>query len=61
VQALISLVAIKKLENFRLLAYSMAYASFLLPNLTDSTSVLELDWKRLPHVNRNKMWRFEAW
>ncbi len=41
VQALISLVAIEKLENFRLLAYSMACASFLLPNLTDSTSVLE--------------------
>jgi hypothetical protein len=61
VQALISSVAIKKLENFRLLAYSMAYASFLLPNSTDSTSVLELDWKRLPHVNRNRMWRFEAW
>ncbi len=61
VQALISLVAIEKLENFRLLAYSMAYASVLLPNSTDSTSVLELDWKCLPHVNRNRMWRFEAW
>ncbi len=61
VQALISSVAIKKLENFRLLAYSMAYASFLLPNSTNSTSVLELDWKRLHHVNRNRMWRFEAW
>jgi hypothetical protein len=43
VQALISLVAIEKLENFRLLAYSMAYASFLLPNSTDSMIVLELD------------------
>ncbi len=61
VQVLISLVAIEKLENFRLLAYSMAYASFLLPDSTDSTSVLELDWKRLPHVNCNRMWRFEAW
>ncbi len=61
VQALISSVAIKKLENFRLLAYSMAYVGFLLPNSTDSTSVLELDWNRLPHVNHNRMWRFEAW
>ncbi len=61
VQALISLVAIDKLENFWLLAYSMAYASFLLPNSTDSTSVLDLDWKRLPHINHNRIWRFEAW
>ncbi len=51
VQALISLVAIDKLENFKLLAYSMAYASCLLPNSPDPTSVLELDW----------MWRIKAW
>jgi hypothetical protein len=23
--------------------------------------VLELDWKRLPHVKRNRMWRMDAW
>ncbi len=61
VQALISLVAIDKLENFKLLAYSMAHASFLLLDLQDSTSVLELNWKRLPHVKCNRMWRMDAW
>jgi hypothetical protein len=61
VQALISLVAINKLENFKLLAYSMAYASCLLPDSPDPTSVLELDWKRLLHIKRNIMWRIEAW
>jgi hypothetical protein len=55
VQALISLVAINKLENLKLLAYSVAYASSLLPDLPDSTSVLELDWKRLLHIKRNVM------
>jgi hypothetical protein len=43
VQALISLVAIEKVENFKLLAYSMTYAGFLLPDSSDATSVLELD------------------
>jgi hypothetical protein len=32
VQALISLVAIEKVKNFKLLAYSMTYAGFLLPD-----------------------------
>ncbi len=43
VQALIRSVAINKLENFKLLAYSMTYACFLLPDLSEATSVLELD------------------
>jgi hypothetical protein len=54
-------VAINKLENFKLLAYSMAYARCLLPDSPDSTSVLELDWKRLLHIKRNIMWRIKAW
>ncbi len=61
VQALISLVAIKKVENFKLLAYSMTYAGFLLPDSLDATSVLELDWKHLPRVKLNMTWRIKAW
>ncbi len=54
-------MAINKLENFKLLTYSMVYASFLLPDSPDSRSVLELDWKHLLHIKRNIMWRIEAW
>jgi hypothetical protein len=43
VQALISLVAIETVKNFKLLAYSIRYAGFLLPDSLDATSVLELD------------------
>jgi hypothetical protein len=61
VQVLISLVVIEKVENFKLLAYSMTYAGFLLPDLSDATSVLELDWKRLPRVKLNMTWRIKTW
>jgi hypothetical protein len=61
VQALISLVAIRKVENFKLLAYSMTYAGFLLPDLSDATSMLELDWKHLPRIKLNMTWRIKAW
>jgi hypothetical protein len=49
VRALISSVKMERLGNFKLLAYSMAYACFLLPETEDYTSVLVADWKRLPN------------
>ncbi len=58
---MISLVPLDKVENFKLLAYSMTYATFLLPDSPDMTSVLELDWKRLPRGKSNMMWRVIAW
>jgi hypothetical protein len=61
VQALIQSVAIDKVENFKLLAYSMTYACFLLPDSSEATSMLELDWKHLPHVKLNMAWRIKAW
>jgi hypothetical protein len=61
VHVLISLVAIEKVENFKLLAYSMTYAGFLVPDLSDATNMLELDWKRLPCVKLNMTWRNKAW
>jgi hypothetical protein len=61
VQALISLVAIKKVENFKLLVYSMRYVGFLLPDSSDATSMLELDWKRLSCVKLNMTWRIKTW
>jgi hypothetical protein len=59
--ALISLAAIGKLDNFKLLTYSMAYACCLLPGMVDYTSVLATDWKRLPHSKPNTTWRREEW
>ncbi len=43
VWALICLVKMEKLGNFKLLAYSMAYACFLVPGMEDYTSVLAAD------------------
>ncbi len=60
-QALIGLVPLDKVENFKLLAYSMTYATFLIPNSPDMSSVLQLDWKRLPRGKSNTTWRIQAW
>jgi hypothetical protein len=51
----------ERLGNFKLLAYSMAYACFLLPETEDYTSVLAADWKRLPNSKLNWTWRIDAW
>ena len=61
VRALLSLVKMEKLGNFKLLAYSMVYACFLVPGTEDYTSVLAADWKRLPNSKLNLTWRREAW
>jgi hypothetical protein len=61
VQALIRSVGIDKVENFKLLEYSMTYACFLLPDSLEATSLLELDWKCLPHVKTNMAWRKKVW
>jgi hypothetical protein len=61
VRALISLVKKEQHENFKLLAYSMAYACFLLPKMEDYTSVLVADWKCLPNSKLNLTWRIDAW
>jgi hypothetical protein len=61
VRALISSVKMERLGNFKLLAYSMAYACFLLPETEDYTSVLAADWKRLPNSKLNWTWRIDAW
>jgi hypothetical protein len=61
IRTLISSVLLDKVENFKLLAYSMTYATFLLPDSPDMTSVLELDWKRLPRGKLNMTWRVNAW
>ncbi len=39
----------------------MTYATFLLPDSPNYTSVLELDWKRLPRGKSNMTWRVNAW
>jgi hypothetical protein len=60
-RALIGSVPLEKVENFKLLAYSMTYATFLLPDSPDMSSVLQLDWKRLPRGRLNMAWRVQAW
>ncbi len=60
-RALIGLVPLDKVENFKLLAYSMTYATFLIPNSPDMSSVLQLDCKRLPRGKSNMTWRIQAW
>ena len=60
-RALISSVPLDKVENFKLLAYSMTYATFLIPDSPDLSSVLHLDWKRLPRGKSNMAWRIQAW
>jgi hypothetical protein len=52
-RALIGSVPLDKVKNFKLLAYSMTYATFLIPNSPDMSSVLQLDWKRLPRGKSN--------
>jgi len=60
-RALIGSVSLEKVENFKLLAYSMTYATFLLPDSPDMSSVLQLDWKRLPRGRSNMAWRVQVW
>jgi hypothetical protein len=60
-RALIGSVPLDKVENFKLLVYSMTYATFLIPNSPDMSSVLQLDWKRLPRGKSNMTWKIHAW
>ncbi len=60
-RALIGSVPLDKVKNFKLLAYSTTYATFLIPNSPDMSSVLQLDWKRLPRGKSNMTWRIQAW
>jgi hypothetical protein len=61
VMDLINSVAEEKVGNFKILAWQMAYACHLMPDLEESTSALALEWKRLPRSKHLLRWRSEAW
>jgi hypothetical protein len=58
---LINSVAKEKVRNFKILAWQMAYACHLMPDLEESTSALAMEWKRLPRSKHLLWWRSEAW
>jgi hypothetical protein len=59
--ALINSVAKEKVENFKNLAWQMAYACHLMPDLEESTSALAMEWKHLPRSKHLLRWRSDAW
>ncbi len=58
---LINSVAKEKVGNFKILAWQMAYACHLLPDLEESTSALVMEWKHLLRSKHLLQWRSEAW
>jgi hypothetical protein len=51
---LINSVAEKKVGNFKILAWQIAYTCHLIPDSEESTSVLAMDWKHLPRSKVSK-------
>ncbi len=58
---LINSVAEETVGNIKILAWQMAYACQLMPDLEESTSALAMDWKRLLRSKHLLQWRSEAW
>jgi hypothetical protein len=58
---LINLVAEDKVGSFKILAWQIAYACHLMPDLEESTSALAMDWKRLSRSKHLLRQRSEAW
>jgi hypothetical protein len=58
---LINSVAEEKVGNLKILAWQMAYACHLMPDLEESTSALAIQWKHLPRSKHLLQWRCETW